>query len=171
MPGNFRGDGCDQHCSTSQPVNWRLQPQRSRKCPLIAGFCRFSSRLQAPNSNNLRAKSPIVSGQYLKYSRFWETRAGDQARSALRGVGRSLNQVFLRKRRPQAPTNSAAECPATHARIRKIFCNKICHQGYRAVTMVRDCPESQAEAECTEVRSDLGTVEASNQRIQKFIIG
>jgi hypothetical protein len=55
--------------------------------------------------------------------------------------------------------------------MRKIFCNKICQQWYRAVTMVRDCPESQAEAECTEVRSDLGNVEALNQRIQKFIIG
>jgi hypothetical protein len=32
----------------------------------------------------------------MKYSRFWETRAGDRARSALRGVGRSRAPCFLR---------------------------------------------------------------------------
>jgi hypothetical protein len=36
--------------------------------------------------------------------------------------------------------------------------------------MVRDCPESQADTECTEVRRDLATVDALNQRMQKFII-
>jgi hypothetical protein len=30
-------------------------------------------------------EQPIVSGQYLKYSRFWETATGDRVRSALRG--------------------------------------------------------------------------------------
>jgi hypothetical protein len=30
-------------------------------------------------------KSPIVSGRYLKYSRFWETAARDRVQSALHG--------------------------------------------------------------------------------------
>jgi hypothetical protein len=48
----------------------------------------------------LGAKSPIVSGLHLKYSRFLETRGGDRARSALRGVGRSLTEHF-HGRQPQ----------------------------------------------------------------------
>jgi hypothetical protein len=63
-------------------------------------------RLYTPDLHNLKANSPKVSGGYLKYSRFSETRARDRARSALRGVGRSLAQGFLRKRTPQALTNS-----------------------------------------------------------------
>src|SRR6266404_4099185 len=53
-------------------------------------FCEFSVRLYTPNLHNLGAKSSIVSGLHLKYSRFLETRARDRARSALRGVGPSL---------------------------------------------------------------------------------
>jgi hypothetical protein len=58
----------------SQSVNWRLYSRKSHKCPPIAVFCRLARRLQAPNSDNLRAKSPIVSGKYLKYSRFGRQR-------------------------------------------------------------------------------------------------
>ncbi len=62
----------------------------SDKCPPIAAFCELAVRLYTPSLHNLGAKSPIVSGLHLKYSRFLETRAGDRARSALRGVARSL---------------------------------------------------------------------------------
>src|SRR5437016_5426448 len=66
----------------------------SDKCPPIAAFCELAVRLYTPNLNNLGAKSSIVSGLHLKYSRFSETQAGDQARSALRGVGRSSSQLL-----------------------------------------------------------------------------
>src|SRR5258707_12866398 len=78
----------------------------SEKCPPIAAFCESAVRLYTPNLNNLGAKSPIVSGLHLKYSRFLETRARDRARSALRGVGGSLAQRFLRSLRRL--TSSAA---------------------------------------------------------------
>jgi hypothetical protein len=39
----------------------------------MAGFCKLVVRLQTPNFVTSRDKSPIVSGEYLKYSRFWET--------------------------------------------------------------------------------------------------
>src|SRR5260370_27110063 len=54
-------------------------------------------RLYTPNLNNLGAKSPIVSGLHLKYSRFSETTTRDRARSALRGVGRSLGSTTFRE--------------------------------------------------------------------------
>src|SRR5258708_10221056 len=82
--------------------------------------CELAVRLYTPNLNNLGAKSPIVSALHLKYSRFWETRARDRARSALRGVGRSPNQVFLRKRKPQAlncPRRGKQKC---RQRARKV---------------------------------------------------
>ncbi len=60
------------------------------KCPPIAAFCELSPCLYAPDLDNLSAKLRIVSSPNLKYSRFLETRAGDWARSALGGVGRSL---------------------------------------------------------------------------------
>jgi hypothetical protein len=51
----------------------------------MAGFCEFAIGLRAPKLAAAGAKSPIVSGGYLKYSRFWETATGDRVRSALRG--------------------------------------------------------------------------------------
>jgi hypothetical protein len=51
-------------------------------------------RLYTPNLNNLGAKSPIVSGLHLKYSRFSETRARDRVRSALRGWDAVLAHFF-----------------------------------------------------------------------------
>ena len=68
-----------------QSVNRRLYSRKSQNCPPIAVFCRLVRRLQAPNCDNLRAKSPIVSGGYLKYSRFRETATGDRVRAGLRG--------------------------------------------------------------------------------------
>jgi hypothetical protein len=52
--------------------------------PANCGFCKFYVRLYTPNLNNLGAKSPIVSGLHLKYSRFLETTTRDRIRSALR---------------------------------------------------------------------------------------
>src|SRR5438105_12854755 len=52
----------------------------------MAAFRELAVGLNTPNLNNLGAKSPIVSGRHLNYSRFLETRARDRARSALRGV-------------------------------------------------------------------------------------
>jgi hypothetical protein len=51
----------------------------------MAGFCESASSLRAPKPAAVGAKSPIVSGTFLKYSRFRETGAGDRVRSALRG--------------------------------------------------------------------------------------
>ena len=59
---------------TSVPWMWALL-----RLPLFrgAGFCELVIRLQTPNSPNSEAKSPIVSGGYLKYSRVRETGTGD----------------------------------------------------------------------------------------------
>src|ERR1700724_1121544 len=56
----------------------------------MAGFCKLAVGLRAPKLVAAGAKSPIVSGGYLKYSRFRETAAGDRVRSTLRGRGGSL---------------------------------------------------------------------------------
>src|SRR6202140_418332 len=92
IPPTFQRAFLNRECASSNPprsarqsVNWRLYSRKSHKCPPIAVFCRLARRLQAPNSDNLRAKSPIVSGKYLKYSRFWETATGDRVRSGLLG--------------------------------------------------------------------------------------
>src|SRR5258708_6974197 len=50
----------------------------------MAGFCELAIGLRAPKLAAAEAKSPIVSGGYLKYSRFWETATGDRVRSTLR---------------------------------------------------------------------------------------
>jgi hypothetical protein len=75
-----------------------LSPIESDKCLLIAAFCEFAVRLYTPKLNNLGAKSPIVSGLHLKYSRFSEARARDGARSALRGVAGSLTLCTVHAR-------------------------------------------------------------------------
>jgi hypothetical protein len=51
----------------------------------MAGFCELAIGLRAPELAAAGAKSPIVSGGYLKYSRFRETATGDRVRSGLRG--------------------------------------------------------------------------------------
>src|ERR1700736_3908043 len=56
----------------------------------MAGFCEPAISLRAPKPADVGAKSLIVSGRYLKYSRFRETPAGDRVRSALRGRWGSL---------------------------------------------------------------------------------
>jgi hypothetical protein len=54
----------------------------------MAGFCELAIGLRAPKLAAAGAKSRIVSGRYLKYSRFRETATGDWFRSGL-GGGRS----------------------------------------------------------------------------------
>src|SRR4051794_6931873 len=76
-----------------------------------AVFCKLHVCLYTPNLNNLGAKSPIVSGLHLKYSRFLETRARDRARSALlSGDAVSLNYfLFSARWRTLFVTRKAAE--------------------------------------------------------------
>jgi hypothetical protein len=86
LAGNLRGDWCDQHCVASQPVR-RMEtlPFLSSESPPMAGFCKLAIGLRAQKLAASGTKSPIVSGGYLKYSRFRETGTGDRVRSALRG--------------------------------------------------------------------------------------
>jgi hypothetical protein len=55
----------------------------------MGGFCELAIGLPAPKLATAGAKSPVVTGGYLKYSRFRETATGDQVRSGLRGGRRS----------------------------------------------------------------------------------
>jgi hypothetical protein len=100
--------GSNPPAPARQSLNLGLSADTSDKCPPTAAFCELSLRLYVPKLDNLSAKSPIVSSPHMKYSRFWETRAGDRARSALRGVGRSLIQPF-KETKPGSVTSSAAE--------------------------------------------------------------
>src|SRR5258707_14557220 len=106
----------------------------SEKCPPIAAFCESAVRLYTPNLNNLGAKSPIVSGLHLKYSRFLETRAGDGARSALRGVGRSLTQRFSKaigisghrsRRLRMKCLTRASECSIRHSKCAPAYVRNV----------------------------------------------
>src|SRR6266404_5218375 len=78
-------------------------------------FCEFAARLYTPNLHNLGAKSSIVSGLHLKYSRFLETRARDRARSALRGVGAVLARL-LQGSGSRCLISKTGECPALAGR-------------------------------------------------------
>src|SRR5260370_32589317 len=60
-------------------------PFLTSKSPPLAGFCKLTLGLRAQKLAASGTKSPIVSGGYLKYSRFRETGTGDRVRSALRG--------------------------------------------------------------------------------------
>jgi len=44
----------------------------------MGSFCKLTDGLQTPHLATSREKSPIVSGGYLKHSRFQETAAGDR---------------------------------------------------------------------------------------------
>jgi hypothetical protein len=86
---------------TASPANqsdaWRLYPLYPQKCPPMAGFCELAIGLRAPKLDAAGAKSPIVSGGYLKYSRFRETATGDRVRPGLRGGRRSPNRSHDRR--------------------------------------------------------------------------
>src|ERR1700730_3917885 len=43
----------------------------------MAGFCELAVSLRTPKLGIPDRNRPTVSGRYLKYSRFWETAAGD----------------------------------------------------------------------------------------------
>jgi hypothetical protein len=55
----------------------------------MAGFGEFAISLQVPKMAAVGAKWPIVSGVYLKYSRFPEIAPGDWVGSGLHGEGGS----------------------------------------------------------------------------------
>jgi hypothetical protein len=97
-----------QPASHSTVDCWLVNPINACQLGLFANWLCVSI---LPNLNNLRAKLQIVSGLHLKYSRFLETTTRDRVRSALRGVGRSRTQPFLKKRKPKSPTSGTAECP------------------------------------------------------------
>src|SRR6266478_4144373 len=95
----------------------------------MAGFCDSADGLQTPNLATSREKSPIVSGEYLKYSRFWETAAGDRVRSALRGrpgsdfivLGYELgNPPTLRNR----SSNGGGSFESKSSEIAKSYCSE-----------------------------------------------
>src|SRR5882762_4898938 len=79
---------------TSEHSTWfHMHPRRAagqsgaqRKCqgtqkgPPMAGFFELVIGLRAPKLAAMGAKSPIVFGRYLKYSRFRETAVGDRVR-------------------------------------------------------------------------------------------
>src|SRR5258708_18356204 len=83
-------------------------------------FCELAVRLYTPNLHNLGAKSSIVSGLHLKYSRFLETRARDRARSALRGVGAVLARL-LQGSGSRCLISKTGECPALAGRSMLLF--------------------------------------------------
>jgi hypothetical protein len=96
--------------SANQSGAWRLCPQEAEKCPPMAGFGESAISLRTPKPAAVGAKSPIVSGRYLKYSRFRETAAGDRVRSALRGRGgRPLSD------KPLAMTSAPASPAEQHS--------------------------------------------------------
>ena len=61
----------------------------------MAGFYELVGGLRARVLATSGPEQPIVSGQYLKFSRFWETAIGDRVRSGLRGRCRSRLTVRL----------------------------------------------------------------------------
>jgi hypothetical protein len=61
----------------------------------MAGFCELVIGLRAPKLAVAGAKSPIVSGGYLKYSHFRETATGDRVQSGLRDGPGSAKAWFL----------------------------------------------------------------------------
>ena len=78
-----------QPASHSAKDCWPYNPTSARQLRLSVNLLSVSI---LPKLNNLGAKSPIVSGLHLKYSRFLETRARDRARSALRGGPGSVSR-------------------------------------------------------------------------------
>ena len=82
-----------------------------------AAVCELAVRLYTPNLNNLGAKLPIVSGPHLKYSRFSETRAGDRARSALRGGPGSAVHLEFESIGERGATTSTGAPPDTKKRL------------------------------------------------------
>ena len=64
--------GLNPPAPASQSGALRFCLRHGQKCPPMAVFCELVVGLQTPNLVTSGAKWPIVSGGYLKYSRFWE---------------------------------------------------------------------------------------------------
>jgi hypothetical protein len=76
---------------------------------------RFLDRSLKAALERPRSRTRACDGKHWEYSRFWETRAGDRARSALRGVGRSQS-TYCKQTKPLSLTGSASECPLLAAK-------------------------------------------------------
>jgi hypothetical protein len=82
-----------------------------------SGFLHLASGLETPISPFWRAKSPKVSGRFLKYSRFQETTAGDLIRTPLPGEGGvtpgiNLSISLVRKEQAADPVEFVLiQCP------------------------------------------------------------
>jgi hypothetical protein len=113
IPPTFQRAFLNRECGSSNPPRSASQSDARRLCPLqrhkgppMAGFCELAIGLRAPELGSPGAKSPIVSGGYLKYSRFREAGAGDGVRSKLRGRACSANRPFLRHDRRKSGVSS-----------------------------------------------------------------
>jgi len=101
-----------QHCNRSAHDLLQFHRDAGRRGWPMAGFCELAIGLRAPKLAAAGAKSPIVSGGFLKYSRFRETATGDWVRSGLRGGSRSA----IRLGSPRFPGQSSGPAmtpPAT----------------------------------------------------------
>jgi hypothetical protein len=87
----------------------------------MAGFCELAIGLRAPELGSPGAKSPIVSGGYLKYSRFRETGTGDWVRYALRRRVCSAKRYVLRLGRRHIG-NVEPGLPRDRSRILNLSC-------------------------------------------------
>jgi hypothetical protein len=74
--GNGLLDGSIPPAPAKQSGEWRYCPQRPEKSPPLAGICDSGASLHVVDLADSGSKTPIVSGQYLKYSRFLETTTG-----------------------------------------------------------------------------------------------
>jgi hypothetical protein len=86
---NSPSQGSNPPAPANQSDAWRFYPLYPQKCSLMAGFCELAIGLRAPKLAAAGAKSAIVSGGYLKYSRFRETATGGRVRPELRGGERN----------------------------------------------------------------------------------
>jgi hypothetical protein len=128
IPPTFQRAFLNWECASSNPPRSarqskarRLCPPQCHKGPPMAGFCEWAIGLRAPEFGSPGAKSPIVSGGYLKCSRFRETGTGDRVRSALRGRRCSQYQQIADDADVRRTCLSASEIlPATPGRFRAV---------------------------------------------------
>jgi hypothetical protein len=74
------------------------------------GLCDSGNGLQAPDFANCGPESPKVSSPTPKYSRFWETAAGDRVRSTLPDrVCSATRQILRSALRSQIPELNPVE--------------------------------------------------------------
>jgi hypothetical protein len=121
------GDWFESHCVASQAVRRvEIYPRQSKKCPPMAGFYELVGGFRAPVLASSGPEQPIVSGQYLKYSRFQETSAGDRVRSTSRGrrgsrvslAGSFENRFHPSNRPPKSVASGAPERERLNTELR-----------------------------------------------------